>query len=226
MGRMVEFPINGITSRGYLAVPESGEGPGVVVLQEWWGLVDHIKDVADRFADAGFVALAPDMYHGQKADHPDDAGRLMMALSIDRAEKDLRGAIDYLLSLPETTSESVGTVGFCMGGQLSLYAACGNAKVGACVDYYGIHPSVTPDLKRLRAPVLGFFGSEDPYVTPEAARQLEAALESHGKRTEFHIYEGAGHAFFNDARPDAYNAEFAQDSWMRMLAFYREHLGD
>jgi carboxymethylenebutenolidase len=150
----------------------------------------------------------------------------MMALSIDRAEKDLRGAIDYLLSLPETTSETVGTVGFCMGGQLSLYAACGNPKVGACVDYYGIHPSVKPDLKRLRAPVLGFFGTDDAYVTPEAAQQLKAALESNGKRAEFHIYDGAGHAFFNDSRPEAHNAEFAQDSWMRMLAFYREHLGD
>ena len=226
MGRMVEYPINGVSSRGYLALPDSGEGPGVIVLQEWWGLVDHIKEVADRFADAGFVALAPDLYHGKKADHPDDAGRLMMALNIDRAEKDLRGAIDYLLSLPETSSEHVGTVGFCMGGQLSLYAACGNAKVGACVDYYGIHPSVKPDFKRLRAPVLGFFGADDPYVSADAARQLKAELETNGKRAEFHIYEHAGHAFFNDTNPAAYNRAFADDSWMRMLAFYREHLGD
>jgi len=223
---MVDFPINGVSSRGFLAVPESGEGPGIVVLQEWWGLVDHIKDVAERFADAGFVALAPDLYHGKQADHPDDAGRLMMALNIDRAEKDLRGAIDYLLSLPETSSERVGTVGFCMGGQLSLYAACGNAKVGACVDYYGIHPSVKPDLKRLRAPVLGFFGADDAFVTPDAARQLKAQLDTLGKRAEFHIYDHAGHAFFNDTRADAYNRAFADDSWMRMLAFYREHLGD
>ncbi len=226
MGRMVDYPINGVSSRGYLAVPESGEGPGVVVLQEWWGLVDHIKDVADRFADAGFVALAPDMYHGKKADHPDDAGRLMMALNIDRAEKDLRGAIDYLLSLPETSSEHVGTVGFCMGGQLSLYAACGNAKVGACVDYYGIHPSVKPDLKRLRAPVLGFFGADDPYVIGRRRPPAQGGARDNGKRAEFHIYEHAGHAFFNDTRPDAYNKAFADDSWMRMLAFYREHLGD
>jgi carboxymethylenebutenolidase len=226
MGRMVEFPINGVSSRGYLAVPDAGEGPGVIVIQEWWGLVDHIKDVADRFAEAGFVALAPDLYHGQKASHPDDAGRLMMALDIDRAEKDLRGAIEYLLSLPETTSTTVGTVGFCMGGQLSLYAACANPRVGACVDYYGIHPAVKPDLKRLRAPVLGFFGADDAFVTPDAARQLKAELDSLGKRAEFHIYDHAGHAFFNDTRPDAYNRPFADDSWMRMLSFYREHLGE
>jgi carboxymethylenebutenolidase len=130
------------------------------------------------------------------------------------------------LSLPETTSDKVGTVGFCMGGQLSLYAACDNPKVGACVDYYGIHPSVKPNVARLQAPVLGFFGATDPYVTPEAARQLKAELESKGKRAEFHVYDGAGHAFFNDSRLDAYDRELAQDSWLRMLAFYREHLGD
>jgi carboxymethylenebutenolidase len=98
--------------------------------------------------------------------------------------------------------------------------------VGACVDYYGIHPSVKPNLGRLRAPVLGFFGADDPYVSADAARQLKAELETHGKRAEFHIYEGAGHAFFNDTRPEAYNRKLADDSWMRMLAFYREHLGD
>lgn len=223
-GQMVEFAANGAATRGYLAVPDSGEGPGTIVIQEWWGLVDHIKEVADRFADNGFVALAPDLYHGQSADHPDDAGRLMMALEIDRTERDLRGAIDYLLSRSETTADRVGTVGFCMGGQLSLYAACENAKVGACVDYYGIHPEVKPDIEKLRAPVLGFFGSQDEFVTSADAQQLEADLEAHGKRAEFHIYDGAGHAFFNDSRPDAYHQEYAEDSWQRMVAFYREHL--
>jgi carboxymethylenebutenolidase len=223
-GQMIEFPSNGGNSRGYLAVPPSGSGPGVIVLQEWWGLVDHIKRVADRFAEAGFVALAPDLYHGESTEHPDDAGRMMMALEIDRTEKDLRGAIDYLLSRPETSSSKVGTVGFCMGGQLSLYAACENASVGACVDYYGIHPSVAPDLSKLAAPVLGFFGETDEFVTPAAARELEQALAGAGKQAEIHIYSGTGHAFFNDSRPDAYDAEHAADSWSRMLAFYGRHL--
>lgn len=223
-GQMVDFSSNGGSARGYLAIPEGGSGPGVVVLQEWWGLVDHIKHVVDRFAEAGFVALAPDLYHGESTSHPDDAGRMMMALNIDRTEKDLRGAIDFLLARPETASSKVGTVGFCMGGQLSLYAACENPSVGACVDYYGIHPSVQPDLAKLEAPVLGFFGENDEFVTPEAARQLKADLEAAGKRAEIHIYSGTGHAFFNDSRPDAYHEEYAEDSWLRMLAFYREYL--
>ncbi|MDX1383635.1 MAG: dienelactone hydrolase family protein [Thermoanaerobaculia bacterium] len=222
-GQMIEYPSNGHSSRGYLATPESGGGPGVVVLQEWWGLVDHIKDVADRFAQEGFVALAPDLYHGESTDHPDDAGRMMMALEIDRTEKDLRGAIGALLDREETTSGQVGTVGFCMGGQLSLYAACENADVGACVDYYGIHPAVSPDLDKLAAPVLGFFGEEDEFVTPDAARELEASLRAAGKSVAIHIFP-AGHAFFNDSRPDAYDEHFAEESWELMLDFFRTHL--
>ncbi len=111
-----------------------------------------------------------------------------------------------------------------MGGQLSLFAACTNENVGACVDYYGIHPSVTPDLEKLHAPVLGFFGELDAHVTPEVARALEAEISALGKSTEIHVYEGADHAFFNDSRPDVYHADYARQSWQRMLAFYREHL--
>ena len=177
MGRMVEFATNGKSSRGYLATPASGSGPGVIVIQEWWGLVDHVKDVADRFANEGFVALAPDMYHGETATSPDDAGKLMMALNIEQTERDLRGAVDYLLARDEVAGDRVGTVGFCMGGQLSLFAACANAKVGACIDFYGIHPNVAPDLASLQAPVLGFFAEKDGFVTPEVARKLEADLQ-------------------------------------------------
>lgn len=223
-GSTVEFPVNGKSSSGYLSVPLSGSGPGVIVLQEWWGLVDHIKDVADRFAAEGFVALAPDMYHGESATSPDDAGKLMMALDIDRVEKDLRGAIAYLLSRSEVTSEHVGTVGFCMGGQLSLSAACANPAVGACVDFYGIHPSVTPNLESLRAPVLGFFAEKDDFVPPAAARQLEADLAVAGKTANITVFEGADHAFFNDNRTEVYDADLAATCWTRMLTFYREHV--
>jgi carboxymethylenebutenolidase len=223
MGKMVQFPSNGQTARGYLAVPSPGQGSGVIVIQEWWGLVGHIKDVADRFAAAGFVALAPDLYHGESTKSPDDAGKLMMALQIDRTEKDLRGAIDYLLALPETRGDKVGTVGFCMGGQLSLYAACANPKVGACVDYYGVHPNVKPDLAKLQAPVLGFFAEKDSFVTPEVAGKLEADLKAAGKKVEVHIYKGADHAFFNDTRP-VYHEEYAKDSWRRMVAFFQQQL--
>lgn len=223
-GRLVEFSSNGNTCQGYLALPASGSGPGVVVLQEWWGLVDHIKDVCDRFAEAGFVALSPDLYHGDSTTSPDDAGKLMMALNIDRTERDMAGAIEYLLGLDATTGARVGTVGFCMGGQLSLYAACVNDRVGACVDYYGIHPEVHPDLSNLKAPVLGFFAENDAFVTPAVARELEADLKAEGKSVEIHIYPGAEHAFFNDDRPEVYHERLAKDSWTRMLALFRDAL--
>ena len=224
MGAMVEFAANGKATGGYLATPASGAGPGVVVIQEWWGLVPHVKDVADRFAGEGFVALAPDLYHGRSTTSPDEAGKLMMALEIDRAERDLRGAIDFLLARDDVAGERVGTVGFCMGGQLSLFAACANPSVGACVDFYGIHPNVAPDLGSLRAPVLGFFAERDGFVTPEAARKLESDLRAAGREVEITIFDGADHAFFNDSRPDVYHAGYAAECWSRMVAFYRRHL--
>ena len=224
MGAMVEYAANGKTTGGYLATPASGPGPGVIVIQEWWGLVPHVKDVADRFAGEGFVALAPDLYHGRNTTSPDEAGKLMMALEIGRAERDLRGAIDFLLARDDVAGERVGTVGFCMGGQLSLFAACANPSVGACVDFYGIHPNVTPDLASLQAPVLGFFAERDGFVTPEAARKLEADLRAAGKKVEITVFDGADHAFFNDSRPDVYHAAYAGECWSRMIAFYRRHL--
>lgn len=222
-GQMVEFPSNGSNCPGYLALPASGGGPGVIVIQEWWGLVDHIKDVADRFAAAGFVALAPDLYHGKSTKSPDDAGKMMMALNIDKAAKDLSGAVAYLASRPETKGARVGCVGYCMGGQLSLYAACANKTVGACVVYYGIHPNVHPDYAALEAPVLGFFAERDGFVTPEVARKLESDLKAAGKSVEIHIYE-ADHAFFNDTRAEVYDEAFARDTWKRMTDFFKTNL--
>ena len=158
-GTMVEFPSNGHTAKGYLATPASGKGPGVLVIQEWWGLVGHIKNVADRFAAAGFSALAPDLYHGQTATEPDTAGKLFMALNIERAEKDLSGAARYLAG--HSSTSKLGAVGFCMGGQLALFAGCTNSNVGAVVDFYGIHPNVKPDYSKLNGPVLGLFAEKD-----------------------------------------------------------------
>lgn len=225
MGEMVQFKANGHTCDGYYAAPAGGSGPGVIVLQEWWGLVDHIKDVCDRLATEGFCALAPDLYHGDMTKSPDQAGKLMMALNIAQTEKDLRGAVDYVLAQKECSSKHVGTVGFCMGGQLSLYAACANPeKVGACVIYYGVHPNVKPDLNALKAPVLGFFAEKDGFVTPTVAGELEGKIKAAGKNAEFHIYPGTDHAFFNDTRKEVYDAKAAQDTWTRMLAFYRANL--
>jgi carboxymethylenebutenolidase len=223
-GQMIEFQSNGGTARGYLSTPESGGGPGVVVIQEWWGLVPHIKDVADRFAREGFVALAPDLYQGMQARSPDEAGKLMMALNIEQTEKDLRGAVEYLSSHEAVTSEGVGTVGFCMGGVLSLYAASKNERVAACVVFYGIHPKVEPDFERLRAPVLGLYAERDQFVPPESVRALEEKMREHGRSIETHIYPGTDHAFFNDTRPEVYDAEAAADAWRRTIEFLRKHL--
>ena len=223
-GEMVTFQSNGGTASGYLSLPASGKGPGLIVIQEWWGLVPHIKDVCDRFAAEGFVALAPDMYHGESTKSPDEAGKLMMALRIDEAEKDLRGAIGYLLSHEATSGDRVGTVGFCMGGALSLYAASKNPQVAACVVFYGIHPNVKPDIAALRAPVLGIYAERDGFVTPAVVHELEAKLKEHGKSAEMHIYPGMDHGFFNDTRSEVYNEGAAKDAWSRVLKFYGEHL--
>lgn len=223
-GAMVEFTSNGGKASGYVAIPKKGTGPGVIVIQEWWGLVDHIKDVCDRFANEGYVALAPDLYHGKATKSPDEAGKLMMALRIDEAERDLRGAIQYLLNHEATTGTKVGVIGFCMGGALSLYAASKNSHVGACVVFYGIHPNVKPDLPNLQAPVLGIYAERDQNVPPESVRELERQLKELGKSVEIHIYPDTDHAFFNDQRPDVYNPKAAEDAWRRVIQFFAKYL--
>jgi carboxymethylenebutenolidase len=224
MGERVTFQANGHTTAGYLARPSSGSGPGVIVIQEWWGLVPHIEKVTDRFAAEGFVALAPDLYHGEKAASPDQAGKLMMALSIDHAAKDISGAIDFLLAQTGVTSSKVGTVGFCMGGALSLYAASVNPNVGAAVVFYGGHPSAKPQLENLQAPVLGIWAGKDGFVTPQVVEELDTTLTKLGKRHEFHTYPQADHAFFNDTRPEVHDAAAAADAWQKTLTFLRREL--
>ena len=225
MGELVEFGANGGTDSGYLALPEKGSGPGVIVIQEWWGLVDHIKDVCERFAGEGFVALAPDLYHGKSTKSPDEAGKLMMSLRIDEAEKDISGAIAYLLDHEATMGDKAGVVGFCMGGALALYTATKNANVGACVVFYGGHPKVKPDLPKLESPVLSISGDKDKSVTPDVVHKLEQQVKSLGKQIDVVIYPGADHAFFNDTRPTVYVPEAAADAWQRTIDFFRKHLG-
>ncbi|MFN8220339.1 MAG: dienelactone hydrolase family protein [Fimbriimonadales bacterium] len=226
MGSLIAFTSErDETYRGYLAKSAKGRGPGVIVLQEWWGLVGHITDVADRFAREGFTALAPDLYKGETAEEPETAGKLMMALNIGETERILRAAIATLLADESTSGEKVGVVGFCMGGQLSLFAACLNEEIGACVDYYGIHPNVKPAFENLRAPVLGFFAQHDDYASPEAVAALGGELDLYGKKHEFITYGGTRHAFFNSDRPEVYDERAAEDSWNRMIEFFHRHLG-
>ncbi len=213
-----------ILNIGYLALPETPNGMGVIVIQEWWGLVPHIKDVAERFAAAGYVTLAPDIYNGTTTKSPDEAQRLFMALNIEKAAEELDSAIDCVLKHPAVKVKKLGVVGFCMGGQLALLAATTSEHVGAVVDFYGVHPNVSPDFSKLTAPVLGIFGENDDFVPPEAVQQLETAIQQAGGSIEAHSYANAGHAFFNDSRPEAYNATAATDAWQRVLTFLPQAL--
>jgi carboxymethylenebutenolidase len=223
-GKMIEFEGNGETYQGYLSAAAQ-PAPGIIVIQEWWGLVDHIKDVCDRFAAEGFSALSPDLYKGKKTKSPDEAGKMLMALNIAESEKILRGAIDALLSDPGSSSKTAGVVGFCMGGQLALFAAATNPdKVSACVDFYGVHPNVHPPIENLKAPVLGFFAGNDRSVNAEVVTALSRKLSDAGKQHEFHTYKGADHAFFNDTRPEVYKREASEDAWKRTLQFLRQQV--
>lgn len=224
-GSMITFQSPSGTTPGYLSIPDRGHGPGVIVIQEWWGLVDHIKDLADRFAAEGFVALAPDLYHGETTKSPDSAQKMLMALNIARAGEEIHSAAKHLLAMTEVTPKKVGTVGFCMGGQLSLYSATEYPDaISACVDFYGVHPNAPIDVHKLRVPVLAHFGTEDQMVKNGDAPKLMTKISDAGKFADVYYYDGAGHAFFNDTRPEAYNAEAAALAWERTLLFFRDTL--
>jgi len=222
MGEMVTFKSNGGTCTGYLA---DGGGPGVIVIQEWWGLVDHIKDIADRFAAEGFTALAPDLYHGEVTSEPDAAGKLLMSLNLATAGKDLSGAVDLLIE--RTGRTKVGATGFCMGGGLTLMLACQrpDAVAAAAPFYGGMRPDTPIDWDALAAVVEGHYAETDRgNAAPEAIKALEVELGAKGKDATFHVYAGTHHAFFNDTRPDVYDAAAATTSWERTLALFRANL--
>ncbi len=229
MGEMVTFSSNGKTCDGYLAVPESGSGPGVVVIQEWWGLVPHIKEVCDRYAAEGFVALAPDLYGGETVDnaHPDKAGEMMMAMNIEQAAKDMAGAVDFLADDDRVSSPAIGATGFCMGGGLALWLATLRPNlVKAVVPYYGVLPweAAQPDYSTMTAAVLGHYGGNDTMATPELARELEAELRSYGLSAELLIYEDREHGFCNDTRLDVHHPGDTAEAWRRTIDFFRQHL--
>jgi carboxymethylenebutenolidase len=220
----VTFPSAGTTAYGYLAVPPAGHGPGIIVIQEWWGLNDHIKDIADRFAQAGYVALAPDLYGGVVAHDSDEAFRMMADLPTERGVDLLSGAVDYLLSRDETEGDRVGTVGFCMGGGFVLSLAAKDQRVAAAVPFYGVNKEGMPDFSHLKAQILGHYGELDDSVPPAALEELRTVIESQsGTVPTFHVYP-AHHAFFNDGRPEVYDAESAAIAWQRTIEFLRTTL--
>lgn len=224
-GETFQFTVGDQSFSGYLSQSEQGSGPGVIVIQEWWGLVGHIREVVEDFAAEGFTALAPDFYHGEKTTEPDEAGSMMMALNIGEAEEMIRGAIDALSNHQAVKGEKFGVVGFCMGGQLSMYAACLDNRIGACVNYYGVHPNVHPEFEKLEAPMLGFFAENDEYASPEVVAELSAKLSALGKVHDFETFVGREHAFFNSHRRTVHDPVASKKSWEKMLGFFREHLG-
>lgn len=225
MGQMIEFASNGDSAGGYLAVPGSGSGPGVMVIQEWWGLVPQIKSVCDRLADAGYVALAPDLYHGELAEHDemDKASHLMTTLDMERAVVDMGGAITHLQSMDNVTSDSIGVVGYCMGGMLSLLIAANEGdRVGAVAAFYGAPlGDGGPDWSGLTATVVGHFAENDDFFPPEAVLALGEELSAMGKDVTFTVHPGSGHAFTNEENPlGTYDAALASTTWDSMLRLF------
>jgi len=224
MGQLVEYPWNGSTAKGYLATPSSGKVPGVVVIQEWWGLVRHIEDVVERFAKEGFVAIAPDLYHGKTTKSPDTAGKLVMEIDTDRAQKEIAGAGAYLLQRPECSSKTFGVVGFCMGGGLAKYEATKDANVGACVSFYGGYKKTPYDWDNLRAPLLLIVGEGDSKALVDGERKLAQDLKAKGKSVTLKTYPNAQHAFFNDTRPEVHDAEASKDAWRLVIDHFRSNV--
>jgi carboxymethylenebutenolidase len=225
MGEIIEFASNGGTASGYLATPDGDGGIPLVVIQEWWGLVPHIEELCDRFAGEGFAALAPDLYHGEKTTEPDEAGKLMMALNVEQAAKDMSGAIEKLREV--TGRDAVGVTGFCMGGGLALVLACHRPDaIKAVVPFYGLIPwaAAQPDWSKLDAAVLGHYAGNDGFFGPEQVAALQGTLDDLGKDADLHVHPGVDHAFFNDTRPEAYDAAEAQKAWDETLVFLRAHL--
>jgi carboxymethylenebutenolidase len=229
-GQTVEFPSNGSTASGYLAAPSEGAGPGVIVVQEWWGLVPQIKRVCDRLANEGFTALAPDLFHGEIAQHDemDKAGHLMSTLPMDRAARDMQGAIDYLLGHDAVRGHAVGVVGYCMGGMLTwVLAAQAGAKVGAAVPFYGAPLGDNePDWSGLTAPVEVHAAGRDDFFPAAAIQALADKLNDMGKDVTVFHYPNNGHAFGNeDNALGTYDEDAARQAWVRTLEFLRAKLG-
>lgn len=228
MGEMVTYPSNGGTGDGYLAVPPDGvrDGTAVVVIQEWWGLVPHIRELADRFADAGFVALAPDLYHGAHTTEPDEARKLTMGLDMDRAARDIAGAAAHLSTRGDVTTK-IGCVGFCMGGSLALWSATISGAVAAAVAYYP-----TMSMARMSPQWTNYAGKAavihcsegDGTSAAPGIQQARTAIEEAGGKVTLYDYPGTRHAFFNDDRPEVYDDDASRLSWARTLEFLRGNL--
>ncbi len=227
MGDIVRYASNGGSSEGYLARPSTPGVPAVIVIQEWWGLVPHIRSVADRFADAGFVALAPDLYHGVQTSEPDEAGKLIMGLAMDQAAQDIAGAADYLAALDEVRG-GIGTVGFCAGGSLALWSVTLSDRIVAAAGFYPPMPweRMRPEWSNYAGKAAVIHCDEDGGLSSAPGIQTaKQAIEAAGGEVTLYDYPGTHHAFFNDDRPEVYDAAAAASAWARTLELFRSRLG-
>lgn len=225
----VQYPSGNVTMKAFVAAPQTKEKrPAVIVIQEWWGLTDHIKDIARRYAAEGYVAIAPDLYsrlgHALTTD-AGEAGKLMNTLKQEDGLTDLNATVAYLTSVPEVDGARIGVTGFCMGGSYALMLPCVNPAIKAAVPFYGQVPNPDAPLQKLSAPVLYLYGEDDGWITKADVQRLAAALKKYNKPGEIKTYPGAPHAFFRDNDPSVYRPEAAKDAWGRTKAFFKQHLG-
>jgi carboxymethylenebutenolidase len=222
----VTFKSGTETASAFLASAEGkGPFPAVVVIQEWWGLNDWVKDQARALAKEGYQALAVDLYRGKVTDKQEEAHQLMMGTPPDRVMRDLKAALEYLKGRPDVRKDRIGAIGWCMGGRYTLALATEEPTLAAAVAYYGAPPTDPAAIAKIKAPVLGNFGGEDKGPSPEQVKEFEAAMKKAGKSVDLKIYEGAGHAFANENNPwKGYRAEAARDAWARTTKFLAAHL--
>jgi len=218
----MEFQTTGNTANGYIAIPERGEGPGVLVLHAWWGLNDFFKDLCERLARAGFVAVAPDLYDGATASTIDEAKQLLSNLNSEEAKAKVTSAAEYLRDHPAVRGKGIGAIGFSMGAAWALLlSSLMPEDIAAVVVFYG---SETADFSAARAAYLGHFAENDEWEPLEGIRQVEADMRAAGREVTFYTYPHTGHWFFESNRPENYDPEAAALAWQRTCDFLREHL--
>jgi carboxymethylenebutenolidase len=222
---MVEFATNGDKAHGFLARPEGdGPFPGVIVIQEWWGLNDNIKDIARRFAEEGFAAFAPDLYHGKVVSEPDEAQKAMMQLQMSQASEELVKATEWLSGQAFIGGRGIGAIGFCMGGGLAFTLATDSPLIGAVAPFYGGAPEPIDKVEKLQGPAFIVYAEKDGWIGPEVRQKVQQAMTEHNKAHEIKVYAGTDHAFFNDTRPEVYDKAASEDAWVKVLELFRGNL--
>ena len=225
-GHMLQTSQNGLRVMGYLSLPKgAGTHPGIVVIQEWWGLNDWVKQQTDSLARNGYVAFAPDLYKGKIAYDEATAHQLMSGLVEDEAMNVLRGSADFLRSRDDVRANGIGVIGWCLGGRYSIRLAAADPGIRACVAYYGAPITDPAAIQRFQDAILGNFGGEDQGPSPTQVREFEIALRKAGKKVDFKVYPGAPHGFANENNPwGGYRPAAAKDAWIRTLTFLNREL--